>query len=312
MMGAIEDAIRGLKLALARSAVGVHATSAPAPALDADLPAGLAAVYREFDGAELFHCDLVLAPRIEWDGRGGRVRVAELGEDSIWVALDTGVVWRLEEDTGEWMEEGSSFERWLWGWVEGQSVLYDAEGEFVAGVLDDEGELLPEAALGREGRLLKRDRLAAAPRWRLARALLKAGDRERARAELEEVVAAHPRFPWAWYDLARVSEALGDVAGAKEEALAAADADPSYEHAPFFLAWAARLAARAGDQAACAELAARARAARPDLARTQLEGARANLEAGDRRGARELVEVALALEPRDLAALDLLRRIEAA
>jgi len=311
MAASRDDAIRGLKATLGRSAEGVHVLGAPAVALDADLPAGLAAVYREMDGAELFHGDLVLRPRAGWERRAGRVRIGELGSDALWVDLSTGAVWRVEEDTGEWIEEGSTFERWLWGWVEGQALLYDAEGEFVGGVLDEEGELAPEAAMDRERRLLRRDRAAPAPRWRLARALARAGAREEARDQLEEVVASHPRFAWAWYDLARLSAALGELGGAREEALAAAEADPDYEHAPFFLAFAARLAHLAGDEAARAELAARALARDADLARRQLDGARASLDAGEAAAARELAEIALALEPRRLEAIDLLRRIGA-
>ena len=59
-------------------------------------------------------------------------------------------------------------------------------------------------------------------------------------------------------------------------------------------------------------LAARARAADPDLARRQLDGARPSLEAGEFDGARELVELVLAVEPRDLAALDLKRKLKPA
>jgi Tfp pilus assembly protein PilF len=123
------------------------------------------------------------------------------------------------------------------------------------------------------------------------------------------VVAARPGFGWAWFDLARLSEKLGEIDNAREEALAAAEADPAYEHAAFFLAAAARLAALAGDDAARAQLAARALAADPDLARRQLDGARDNLAAEDRSAAREMVAVALALEPTNLAALDLARQL---
>ena len=307
-----DEVMARVRAALGKSAEGVHVLGAPAAALDLDLPAGLVAVYREADGAELFHGDLVLRPRADWERRGGRVLVGELGEDSLWVAVEGGAVWRLEEDTGEWIEEGSSLDRWLWGWVEAQSALYDREGEFVDGVLDEEGELTEEAALERERRLLKRDRGAIGPRWRLSRLLARTGDKERARAELEEVVAARPGFGWAWYDLARLSEALGELDGARDEALAAAEADESYEHAPFFLAWAARLAAKVGDEAARAQLAGRALERAPDLAARQLEGAASLLEEGQVPQARELAELARALKPRDLAAADLLRRIDEA
>ena len=56
----------GLRRALQKFADGVHAPGEPSAALDADLPAGLLAVYQEMDGAELYHGDLVLHPRLEW------------------------------------------------------------------------------------------------------------------------------------------------------------------------------------------------------------------------------------------------------
>jgi Tfp pilus assembly protein PilF len=299
----------GFLRALGKFAEGVHALGEPSAALDADLPAGVLAVYREVDGAELFHGDLVLYPRSAWRREGGKLAIGELGEDALWVDLADGSVWRLEADTGEWIEEGSSLERWLWGWVEGQGLLYDREGEFRERAIDEEGELTREVAIARERAVLKRDPKAVGPRWRLARELVRAGDGEAARDELEEVVAARPRFAWAWYDLARISEKLGELDGARDEALAAAEADPAYEHAGFFLAWTARLAALAGDEPGRAALAARALAADPDLARRQLEGARDNLEAGELEAARDMIEVARALTPTDLAVLDLARKL---
>lgn len=298
-----------LRRALQKFADGVHVPGEPSAALDADLPAGVIAVYREMDGAELFHGDLVLHPRAAWRREDGRLEVGTLGEDGLWVDLADGSVWRLEADTGEAIEEGSSLERWLRGWIDGQSLLYDKEGEFVDRAIGPDGELARPVAIARERALLKRDPKAVGPRWRLARELVRAGELEAARDQLEEVVEARPRFAWAWYDLARISEKLGELAGARDEALAAADADPSYEHAAFFLATAARLAALAGDDAARRELAARALAADPDLTRRQLDGARDNLEAGDLTAARDMVEVARALAPTDLAVLELARRL---
>jgi tetratricopeptide (TPR) repeat protein len=308
----MEESISRLVSALGHYEEGVHRLGEPASALDADLPPALVAVYHQFDGADLFHDGLTLYPSARWTREHGRVRVGEMGGDGLWVGLDGGEVWRLEEDTGEWLQEGTRFERWLWGWVDAEAVLYERDGEFRSGVIGAEGDLASATAIEHERRLLKRDRGAAAPRWRLARALAKDGKVDAARRELETVVEEHPRFAWAWYDLARLSETLGELTGAREEALAAAEADLQYEHAAFFLGWAARLAALAGDDIARAGLAARARAADPDLARRQLDGARASLEAGEVDGARELVQLVLAVEPRDLAALDLKRKLEPA
>ena len=299
-----------LRRALHKFADGVHVVGEPSAALDADLPAGVIAVSREMDGAELFHGDLVLHPRAAWRREGGRLEVGLLGEDSLEVDLESGSVWRLEADTGEAIEEGSSLERWLRGWIDGQALLYDKEGEFIERAIGPDGELARSIAIARERALLKRDPKAVGPRWRLARELARAGEVAAARDQLEEVVAARSRFAWAWYDLARISEQLGELAGARDEALAAAEADPAYEHAAFFLATAARLASLAGDEAARRDLAARALAADPELARRQLDGARDNLEAGDLAAARDMIEVARALAPTDLALLDLARRLE--
>lgn len=296
--------------ALRGYADGVHQLGEPAAAMDADLPEGVRAVWQAMDGADLFHGELVLYPRAAWTREEGKLHVGELGEDELWVALEGGALWRLEGETGEWIEEGSSAEKWLSGWVDAEGLIVDREGEFQDGAIDEAGELTLETEIARAKALLKRDRRAAAPRWRLARALARAGEKELARDELEELVAQHPRFGWAWYDLARASEALGDLAGAREEAVAAAEADPAYEHAAFFLAWAARLAALAGDEEARAALAARALAADGRLAQRQVEGARANLEAGDEAAAREMGQVALALAPRDLGTLDLMKQLD--
>ncbi|HEY8145743.1 MAG TPA: hypothetical protein VIG06_23840 [Kofleriaceae bacterium] len=298
--------------ALQKFADGVHAPGEPSAALDADLPPGVIAVYREMDGAELFHGDLVLHPRSAWRREGGRLEVGVLGEDALWVDLGDGAVWRLEADTGESIEEGSSLERWLRGWIDGQGLLYDKDGEFVDRAIGHDGELTRAVAIARERAILKRDAKAVGPRWRLARELARAGESEAARDELEKVVAARPRFAWAWYDLARISEKLGELAGARDEALTAAEADPAYEHTPFFLATAARLAGLAGDDAARAELSVRALAVDPDLGRRQLEGARDNLEAGDLAAARDMIDLARALAPTDLAVLDLARLLAAA
>lgn len=305
-------AVRRLSTALGNFRAGVHHLGPPAAALDVDLPPGLVAVYREFDGAEMFHDALVLFPSARWTREDELVQVGEMGGDGLWVDLARGSVWRSEEDTGELLEEGTSFERWLLGWVEAEGVLYDREGEFVAGVIDADGELAASAAIERERRVLKRDRGAAAPRWRLARALARAGKLEESRRELEQVVSRRPHFGWAWYDLSRLSETLGELDGAREEAVAAAEADPDYEHAGFFWGWAARLAALAGDDRGRAALAARARKADPDLVRRQVEGAVKTLDEGEIDAARELCQVALAVEPRDLAALELSRRIDRA
>jgi len=304
------DCLAHLAQALQRYAPGVHRLASPASFAKASaLPAGLSAFYQQWNGADLFHESLRIRAVEEVEADLGRWMVAELGRDTIHVDRE-GAVWRLEDDTGDLIHDGTRFDRWLDGWVDGESILYDTDGEFLDFILDEDGELTPQAALDREQRAHKRDKKAAGPWWRLARALARQGELAAARAELEGVVAEHPQFGWAWFDLSRISEQLGEADGALEEAVAAAQADPEYEHTAYFWAHAARLAATAGDEPRRADLAARALARDPDLARTQREGAAAQAAEGSVNEARELLAIALALAPRDLEALALQKQLE--
>ncbi len=302
--------VSAIRARLGRHPEGMHRLGEPARLLDAELPASLAAVYRELDGGELFHETLVLFPSHELRVEEGVIRVGEVDGDELTVAADSGEVWRLEADTGERVPEGTGLDRWLAGFVAAEETLYGDDGEFRDGVFTEDGDLVPEAAEARERAAIKRDRGAVGPRWRLSRALARLGRLEKARDELEEVVASRPDFGWALYDLARLSERLGDLEAAQADAEAAGEADPDYEYAGLFFAHAARIAARRGDEAARRVLAGRAQDAWPDLARAQREGAAERLEEGAIDEARELLDVALALAPRDLKALELSRRIE--
>jgi hypothetical protein len=90
----------------------------------------------------------------------------------------------------------------------------------------------------------------------------------------------------------------------------AANADPEYEHAGYFLAWAARVAE---ERQAGAGLAHRARSLEldPELARTQLAAAEHAIEEEELDHAREIVALVLALAPHDARALELKRRLRA-
>lgn len=293
-------------------APGVHRLGEPALLLDAALPPVLAEVYRCFDGAELFHETIVLLPssrvtRASRDAQGRR-HIGEIGGDDLFVD-DEGRVWRLEEDTGECLEEGSRLDRWLLGVVEAEAMLYDQDGEFVEEAFDEEGELLASVSERMLRRVLKRDRAAPAPGWRLAQTLMRQDKLAQAREQLEDVVAKRPGFAWAWFDLSRISERLGDLASAFDEMQAAAEADPRYEHAGHFWAQAARLAAAMGDEARRSACASKALDRDPELVAVQRQGAEASLEAGDVSSAVSLVELAAALAPRDLQIYDLSARI---
>jgi hypothetical protein len=312
-----------LVAAVGEAASGLHWLGPGAKVLDASWPAAMSEVYRRFDGASLFLDTVVLVPatQVEEERREGAgltederrsifYGVGEIEGDALYVDED-GRVWRVEEDTGEWLLEGSRLDRWLLGVFEAQGMLYDREGEFSDAAFDEEGDLAADMSERMNRRLLKRDREAAAPRWRLARAMVQQGKLAEAREQLEAVVAAQPAFAWAWFDLGRISEKLGELPGALDEMEAAAQARPGYEHAGYFWAQAARLAHAAGDEARRAACAREALAQAPDLVARQRDGARESLEEDELEAARELAETAVALAPRDLMALDLLARVQA-
>lgn len=299
--------------ALARWPDGMHDLGEPRVDVPLDWPAPVIDVYLAFDGGRLFADSLNLAPIAEapaWDERGRLTLVEWLSES---IAVDrAGGVWRMDAETGEELLDGTAFDRWLHGAIDATALLFEDDGEWKDDVFTDAGELTAEVSLAQAKAQVRRDARAPGPRWRLARELVARGDLDTARAELEEVVARAPAQAWAWLDLAKLSERLGALAGAIDEAEAAADADPAHEHRAHFLAEAARLAARAGDEPRRAALAARALALDPAIVSGQLAGAEDRVADGDLSAAAHLVALARALAPRDLAALDLARRIDSA
>lgn len=299
--------------ALERWPDGMHDLGEPRVDTPLDWPTSVIDVYLAFDGGRLFGDSLSLvaiddAPA--WDERGRMALIDWLGET---IEIDrAGAVWRADDETSEDVCDGTTFDRWLFGAIEATGLLHDDDGEFREEAFTEEGELAADTATAMAKAQVRRDPRAPGPRWRLARALVERGDLDTARAELEEVVAHAPKQAWAWLDLAKLSERLGALAGAIDEAEAAADADPAHEHRSHFLAEAARLAAAAGDEPRRAALAARAIALTPDLVASQLAGADDRLADGDLSAAARLAALARALAPRDLNAADLARRIEAA
>ncbi len=308
-----ETAVDRVLAALERWPDGMHDLGEPTIDLPQDWPPAVIDVYLAMGGARLFGDAVVLTPPAELPppDEDGRIEFATVDDEPRWFDR-AGRVWREDPDSGERVLEGTALDRWLHGAVDAAALLFDADGEFAEDAFTEDGELTLACALARARAQVKRDARAPGPRWRLARLLAEAGELAPARRELEEVVALAPTLGWAWLDLARLSERLGELAGALDEARAAADADPQHEQRGHFLAEAARLAAAAGDEAARHELAARALAVAPDLARAQTAGAEDQLAAGELDGAAHLAALARALAPRDLAVLDLARRIEAA
>ena len=290
---------------------GLHDVAPPAEQLPSGLPEPLIDLYARCDGLRLYLDSVELRPSAEVEPADSRWVFGELeGEDLLIDAR--GRIWRRDESLDDLVCEGARLDRWLAGIVDALGVLYDADGEFADGVFDDDGELVPAVGERQLRAMLKRDPGAPGPRWRLAHAVLAQDRVDEARAALEEVVAAEPGFAWAWLDLARISERLGELPGAVDEARAAASAAAGLPQAGYFHAQLARLAGRAGDEATRAAAAHRAAELAPELRSAQLEGARSSLAEGDLASARGLIDLLRAVWPRDLAVLDLARQIEAA
>jgi hypothetical protein len=310
-----DTAIDRLAAALDASPLGLHDLGEPSADVPLDWPVGMGDVYFAFNGARLFNEELIVMPMAEivttGDGAARRWRVAELGGEPIDVDRK-GRVWRTDPQTGDEIVDGTSFEKWLRGAVDALAELFDGDGEFAEAAFDRDGELTAVMRRAQARAQTKRDAKAPGPRWRLARELAASGEIEAARRELERVVEVAPELAWAWLDLARLSETAGELDGAYDEALAAAEAAAGHDQVAYFWAQVARLASKRNNEADRALAAARAVAADPQLVAAQLAGAERNLADGDLLSARGLVELARAVAPRDLAAIDLGRRIAAA
>ncbi|HMG53522.1 MAG TPA: hypothetical protein VK601_08565 [Kofleriaceae bacterium] len=299
---------------------GLHDVAAPAAELPSGLPEALIELYARCDGLRLYLDSVELWPSAEVARRDpGSAAAAPLErwafgelEGEELVIDERGRIWRSDESLDDEVCEGTRLDRWLAGVVDALAVLYDADGEFADGVFDDDGELVPEVGERQLRAMLKRDPGAAAPRWRLAHALLAQDQTADGRSELEAAVAAEPGFAWGWLDLARISERLGELPGAVDEARAAAEAAAGHPQAGYFHAQLARLAALSGDEATRAAAARRAAELAPELKAAQLDGARASLAEGDLASARGLLDLLRAVWPRDLDVLALARQLEAA
>lgn len=279
----------------------------------ADVPVGLAEVYLVVGAGSLFHETIELRPPEELirDPHQG-IGFGTCDGDELWLDAK-GKVRRFDPSLDEELIEGSSLERWLWGVLEGYQHLVDFEGEFAEDAFDADGELTDDCALRVLAAQLRRDPSAIGPRLRRAQLLAKESV-DLARVELEEVVRLDDKLAWGWIELAKISEAKGELPGALDEARAAAEAAEAARHAQagYFWAHVARLASLAGDEAARAAAAAKVGRLAPELKAAQLAGAAEDLEAGDPVAAGKLCELLRAVWPRDLEVIDLRRRIDAA
>lgn len=294
------------------AAPGLHDVDPPADELPSGLPAPLIELYARCDGARIFLETLEIVPSEHVSEDNGRWQFATLDGEAI--AIDQrGKIWRHDESVEDDVCEGTRLERWLAGQLDALDLVFDRDGEFADDVFDEDGEIL---AIVREKQLraqLKRDVAAPAPRWRLAHVLLEQDALDDARNELEQVVADDPAFSWAWLDLARVSERLGEVSGAIDEARMAAEAAEGVQHpqAGYFWSHVARLATRAGNELVRAEAATKASLLAPGLKRAQIAGVHERIAAADAASAKGLLELLRAVWPRDLEVLELARKVDA-
>lgn len=285
---------------------GLHDVEPPSAQLPAGLPAPLIELYARCDGARMFVDSLFIVPSHDVVVESERWKFATAGDDTITLDRD-GRVWRSDDAIEDDVCDGTRLDRWLAGELDALALLYDSDGEFAEDVFDDEGELTPRTREHQLRARLKRDGTAPGPRWRLAHVLLERDAIADARDELEQVVANDPGFAWAWLDLARVSERLGERVNALEEARTAAEAAEATQHPQtgYFWSHVARLASQTGDETTRAAAAANTARLAPELKRAQIDGARERVSAGDTASATGLLELLRAVWPRDLEVLDL-------
>jgi Tfp pilus assembly protein PilF len=291
---------------------GLHDVEPPADELPPGLPAPLIELYAHCDGLRLFVEALEIVPSRDVHFEHGRWRFAIAEGDDVWID-HRGKIWRAEESIEDDVCDGTRIDRWASAQLDSLALVFDNDGEYADDVFDEDGEILPIVREKQFRAQLKRDAAAPGPRWRLALVLLEQGAVEDARNELEQVVADDPAFFWAWLDLARVSERLGEMGGAIDEARMAAEAAEGVQHPQggYFWSQVARIAVRAGDEMVRAQAATKASLLAPDLKRAQIEGARERIDAGDKSSAKGLLDLLRAVWPRDLEVLELARRVEA-
>jgi hypothetical protein len=304
------DPLDRLFEALDDAAPGVHDVAPASGELPAGLPEALIELYARCDGARLYVDSLELLPASQVTMNGAHWRFATEAGDAVMIDHH-GKIWRADPSIDDDTCDGTRLDRWLAGQIDALALLFDRDGEYAEDVFDEDGDILPAVRERQLRAQVKRDAAAPGPRWRLAHMLVAQGAIENARDELEQVVADDPVFAWAWIDLARVSERLGEIGGAIDEARMAAEVAEGVQHAQagYFWSQVARLALRSGDELTRAQAATKASLLAPTLKRAQLEGARERLDAGDRASARGLVELLRAVWPRDVEILELARRI---
>lgn len=292
------------------AAPGLHDVEDPNDELPDGLPEPLIELYARCDGARIYMDAIEILPSAEVTMDNGKWTFAQ--QDGEPVQIDAkGKIWRRDESIEDEVCESTRIDRWLAGELDALALIYDGDGEYADDVFDEEGEMLDVILEQQLRAKLKRDSQAPAPRWRLAQVLLEAGADDEARNELEQVVANDPTFAWAWLDLARVSEKIGEAGGAVDEARMAAEAAEGIQHpqAGYFWSQVARLALKHNDEMTRAQAATKASLLAPELKKAQLDGAKERLAAGDTESAKGLLDLLRAVWPRDLEVLDLAKQV---
>ncbi len=294
---------------------GLHDLAKPAGGLPEDAPLALAEWYVLMGGASLFHDAIIFAPPNEvhlvsdptrwWCGSvdGDDLAVTPQGRVLCW-----------DSSVDDWLPVGSRLDRWLWGMLDAQAMLYDAEGEFADDVFDDDGELCAATELAQLRALVRRDGAAVASRWKLGAAFIAAGDVDRGREQLERCVELDENFYWVWLELARISESLGEFAGAYDEVLTAANAAQQCgaPSAGYLWSHVARLALRCNAPGNRDAAAAQVQRLAPQLRGEQLAGIRECMANRDWKSASGLMDLLRAVWPRDLDVMDMARQLAAA
>lgn len=292
----------GLRAALARFPEGLVRAGAPArqehlAAAEARLGRVLPPPYRafleSFDGADLFHgayCLYGVGPTADRDlvaenarasadaaapgepvDRRGALAFAEDAAGDCFVlapgetAASDARVLRLRAGSDERWLSGSALAPWLEAIIARESLLYDAQGEFVPEAFEADGQdLVPVFALRAAERALRKDPGSAEWHHDKGVALRRMGKTDRARAAFAEAQELDPENPWPAFDRGRAALDLGRWAEAVAAFLHAAEAAPGPAGARF-CAWAARAAKEGGRPRDASAARAAALARDPDI-----------------------------------------------
>jgi tetratricopeptide (TPR) repeat protein len=275
-------------------------------ALGRALPGAYASFLRSFDGADLFHESVILAgvgphaARSLVDLNAGAsasaLSFAESLVGDVFQLDDAERVLRYDPGTEERALAGSSFARWLDATVASERLLFDADGEYAPDVFDASGEVVPAIALRQAERALRADPGSADSAHARGLALARLGRRKDALVALRAAAELAPDSPWVWFDLGRTALDARDPTLALTAFRHAAAVEPEDTRARV-LAWAARAAVAAGDDAAAEAARAEALAREPALVEELERAAHASAQDGDAAAEAEALALREAIAP---------------